>query len=91
MTYVARDQRNEGLIVLSRVVRVCLYPLHLKRTLTISLAVGTWLTAVNQGDLLWLGQFPARIWPKVALNYLTPFVVANLGLLSSDAKEGGIR
>jgi hypothetical protein len=77
--------------MLSRVVRVCLFPPHLKRTLTIALGVGTWLTAVNQGDLLFSSQSPGRIWPKIALNYLTPFVVANLGLLSSDAKGVGIR
>ncbi|MFQ5488413.1 MAG: hypothetical protein ACE5ET_08245 [Gammaproteobacteria bacterium] len=55
---------------------------HLKRTLLISLAVGTWLVLFNLGDHLLRQDFGLTVWLKLALDYLTPFVVANMGLLS---------
>ncbi|HEY3367867.1 MAG TPA: nitrate/nitrite transporter NrtS [Symbiobacteriaceae bacterium] len=73
--------------MLKRIVGTLVYPPHLRRTGLIALAVGTWLTVVNQGDLIWSGRFQPTMWPKVLLNYLTPFVVANLGLLSSAGKQ----
>jgi hypothetical protein len=59
-----------------------LYPPHLRRTLLIAATVGTWLTLFNQGDTLITKAMTAVLLGKVCLNYLTPFVVANLGLLS---------
>lgn len=44
--------------------------------------VGSWLTFFNLGGALVLN---ALTWPlalKIALNYATPFVVANIGLMS---------
>jgi hypothetical protein len=61
-----------------------LHPPHLRRTGAIALAVGTWLTAVNQGPALVSGSFGGLTWLQVAMNIVTPFVVANLGLLSRD-------
>jgi hypothetical protein len=46
----------------------------------IALVVGTWLSLVNQGDLLARGTIP---WVKILLNYATPFVVASLGFLAA--------
>ncbi|MGI8650202.1 MAG: hypothetical protein ACR2KW_07465 [Rubrobacter sp.] len=59
-----------------------LHPAHLRRTGLIALVVGTWLTAFNQGDVVLSGGLEAGLAVKVLLNYLTPFVVANLGLIS---------
>ena len=42
----------------------------------IALVVGTWLSLMNQGDLIARGTVP---WIKILLNYATPFVVASLG------------
>ena len=61
---------------------VAFHPTHLRRTGTIAVAVGTLLTLVNQGDVLVGGHWSAALVTKIALNYLTPFVVSNLGLLS---------
>lgn len=61
---------------------IILRPAHLRRTGLIALAVGSWLTAFNQGDLLLAGGWGLSLVLKVLLNYLTPFVVSNLGLLS---------
>lgn len=63
-------------------VRICLRREHLRRTTRIALAVGTILTAINQGDVILGGHAVALTWVKVALNYCVPFVVANLGLLA---------
>ena len=68
-------------------LKTCLYPPHLRRTGSIALVVGTWLTLFNQGDVIWAGQLSSWIWIKVGLNYLTPFVVANLGLVSRQRGE----
>ncbi len=67
-------------------LKTLLYPKHLRRTGILSLIVGTWLTGFNQGDVILNGDPGVELWTKIVLNYLTPFVVANLGLLSGETK-----
>ena len=67
-------------------VRTCLKRDHLYRTGAVTLVVGTWLTLFNQGDVLVSQSVNATLTAKIALNYLTPFVVANLGLLSHQTE-----
>lgn len=67
-------------------LRTCLKIEHLRRTGLISLVVGTWLTLFNLGGLLLAEDVSFLLLGKIFLNYLTPFVVANAGLLS---REGG--
>ncbi|WHZ20255.1 MAG: hypothetical protein OJF55_002404 [Rhodanobacteraceae bacterium] len=62
--------------------RVVCTPVHLKRTLLIALAVGTWLNLFNHGDELLRGVMNAHLAAKLALNYLTPFIVSNAGLVA---------
>ena len=50
----------------------------------IALIVGTWLSLMNQGRAIVDGNAP---WVKVALNYLTPFVVASLGYLAARRRR----
>lgn len=69
-----------------RLIKRCVQPHHLRRTLTIALIVGSFLTLINQGGLLLAGQVSSGLLLKALLNYLTPFVVANLGLLSPAGK-----
>jgi len=57
-------------------------PRNLGRTGLIALVVGIWLTAFNEGDQILGRNVGALLVLKVALNFLTPFVVANLGLLA---------
>lgn len=48
----------------------------------VALLVGTILSAANQG-LVVLGGHPSwATWLRVAVNYLTPFVVASIGYLA---------
>jgi len=50
----------------------------------IAAVVGTWLSLMNQGRAIVDGNAP---WVKVALNYLTPFVVASLGYLAARRRR----
>lgn len=68
-------------------LEVCLQPEHLRRTLTITLIVGTWLTFYNQGAALLSAKLTAGLVVKIFLNYLTPFVVSNWGLISRSPAE----
>lgn len=61
---------------------IVLLPTHLRRTGFIALIVGAWLTAFNEGGQLLAGALNSALGFKIALNILTPFFVANLGLLS---------
>lgn len=73
----------------SRFRRLCdamLYvalPGHLKSTIRIALVVGIVLTLINQADVIASGDATATTWLKCGLNFVVPFVVANLGLLSA--------
>ena len=50
----------------------------------IALVVGTWLSLMNQGRPILHGHPP---WIRIALNYLTPFVVASLGYLAARRRR----
>lgn len=67
---------------LRTVATVVMKPAHLRRTGVTALIVGSWLTIVNLGDLLLHGVLTLHLLMKIALNYATPFIVANIGLLS---------
>lgn len=61
---------------------VCCRLDHLKATGGVALLVGTWLTLVNQADVIVAQGFDIAVLLKVIVNYLTPFVVSNAGLLA---------
>lgn len=54
---------------------------HLRRTLTITLIVGVWLTGFNQGARIYASSLSPELYLKVFLNFLTPFIVSNLGII----------
>jgi hypothetical protein len=68
-------------------LKTVLTPAYLGRTLLITVIVGSWLTAFNHGDALAAGVWDTALGLKILLNYVTPFVVANLGLLSHGFPE----
>ena len=80
-------QDNKAESFISRVIEVCLEPAHLRRTVTIALIVGTWITLLNLGGALWDGNWDLEFLLRMILNYLTPFVVSNLGLLSKEPED----
>jgi len=61
--------------------RVIVYRRHLRRTVCIALVVGTILFAINQLDVVLRGNAGIVVWTKIAVTYLVPFVVSNLGIL----------
>ena len=63
-------------------IAYCRRPEHLRRTLRIALVVGIVLTAINQLDVIVRGDATAFTWIKCAMNFVVPFIVSNLGLLS---------
>lgn len=48
--------RNRRLAALARLAKLCGQPRHLRRTVTIAIIVGSWLTLFNQGEVLWGGR-----------------------------------
>jgi len=55
----------------------------------VAVIVGTVLSVANQGAIL-IGEDPSwATWVRVAVNYLTPFVVASLGYLAGCRIEPG--
>jgi SAM-dependent methyltransferase len=56
-------------------------PPHLRRTVTIALAVGTILFCINQLDIVLQGEADAIVWTKSAVTYVVPFCVSCAGVL----------
>ena len=67
---------------LSGALRYCSQRGRLRRTLRIALVVGIVLTAINQLDVILRGDAVALTYVKCAMNFVVPFIVSNLGLLT---------
>ena len=65
---------------------VVLHRPHLRNTVRIALIVGTVLFVINQLDVVLRGAATPVVWLKVALTYLVPFCVANLGILIASRR-----
>lgn len=71
-----------------QVLAYCATSQHLRRTVVIAIVVGTILTVVNQVDVIIAGNATAFTAVKIAVNYLVPFIVSNLGLLAGRPRQG---
>jgi hypothetical protein len=67
---------------------VVLHRPHLLKTVRIALVVGTVLFVINQLDVVLRGSATPVVWLKVALTYLVPFCVSNLGILIASRRQG---
>jgi hypothetical protein len=67
-----------------------LYRPMLLRSLIIALIVGTLLTAINQGNIILGGSFPAPLYWKIPLTYCVPFGVATSGALLNARSATGL-
>jgi hypothetical protein len=56
---------------------------NLKRTLTIAFVVGTVFFSINQLGLVLGGHATTVVWLKIAVTYLTPVCVSNVGIASA--------
>ncbi len=79
------EQSNRRGHDLGEALRYCRRGEHLRKTLRIALVVGLVLTTINQLDVLLSGHVGAGTYVKCALNFVVPFIVSNLGLLSGRA------
>jgi len=55
----------------------------LRKTIKIALVVGTLLSLINQGSVIFGGHASAVTWVRVGFNYWVPFCVSSLGYLSA--------
>ncbi len=66
------------------------HTVHLKRTVTLALVVGTILFCINQLDVVLRGQATGLVSLKSAVTYLVPFAVANIGVLIASRHLDGV-
>jgi hypothetical protein len=52
-----------------------------RNAIATALVVGTILTAINQGNVLLGGSFPAQLWWKIPLTYSVPYMVSTWAAL----------
>lgn len=60
---------------------------NLKRSVSIALVIGTLFVAMNQLEVILSGQATLIVWLKAGLTYVTPFCVANVGILSATHRR----
>ena len=58
----------------------------LRRSFIVALVVGTILTLLNQGDILFTGSWPGALYWKVPITYFVPLCVATYGALSNSRR-----
>jgi hypothetical protein len=56
----------------------------LSRCVPIALLVGTLLSLVNQGAVIFAGDARLATWIRVAFNYVVPFCVSSAGFVASQ-------
>ena len=61
----------------------------LRRTIPIAVLVGTILSLVNQGGVIFGGDATIATWIRAGANYLVPFCVSSAGYLSATRKDRG--
>ena len=67
-------------------ISVVAYRPHLRKTVSITLVVGTVLFFINQLDVVLRGNATTVTWIKSGVTYLVPFVVSNLGVLVASRR-----
>lgn len=60
----------------------------LRTAVVTALVVGTVLTAINQGNVLLEGRFPAPLWWKIPLTYSVPYCVSTFSALRISRLRG---
>lgn len=83
----AIDSRSEPVRArLAVAVEICCARPTLRRTTRIAAVVGLVLTGINEGDSLVHGHVSPATGIKVALNFVVPFIVSNLGVLAGTRR-----
>jgi hypothetical protein len=66
--------------------RLWFAPNTLRKTLKICAIVGTLLSLINQGSVIFGGDATTATWVRVGLNYVVPFCVSSIGFLSATRR-----
>ena len=64
-----------------------LYTPMLRRSFYTAVVVGTFLTAINQGNVLLRGEVPMALYWQIPLTYFVPFCVASWGALANASRR----
>ena len=67
-------------------VRLMFHRNTLRRTTRIALVVGTLLSLINQGGVIFGGHATVSTWVRVGANYVVPFCVSSVGFLTATKK-----
>ena len=67
-----------------RLLQVVLSRSSLSRCIPIALLVGTLLSLINQGSVIFGGHASDVTWIRVAFNYVVPFCVSSSGFFASQ-------
>jgi hypothetical protein len=59
------------------------------RCLAIAAVVGSVLTAVDLGGVIWRGALDLPVVLEIGANFLVPFIVSNLGAMTTLPFSGG--
>jgi hypothetical protein len=59
----------------------------LRKTVRIALIVGTLLSLINQGSVIFGGHATTATWIRVGMNYVVPFCVSSIGFLSATRRR----
>ena len=82
------NSHTDGLGTWREAAAIVLARRNLKRTLTIASIVGSVFFTMNQLGVILAGDAGAVVWLKVAMTYVTPLIVSNLGVLSATRQLG---
>ncbi len=75
------DRTSEKLLCVQCAI---LYPSVFRRSLAISVIVGSLLILINQGDVLLRGSITSLVILKMCLTYMVPFCVSTISALSAN-------
>jgi hypothetical protein len=82
-TATAASETGKNWSTWGQALRAVIAAKSLTRSASVALIVGSAFFAMNQLGSVLAGRANALLWVKVALTYLTPLVVSNIGMLSA--------
>lgn len=66
-----------------RVVALFLRGATIRTASPVAVVMGTILSLINQGQLVWSGSATTGTWVRIGLNYVVPFIVASWAFLAA--------
>jgi hypothetical protein len=82
----AADGAEDGGMVIKCVRCAIRHRPLVRRSFIVALVVGSMLTLLNQGDILFAGNWVGAMYWKIPLTYCVPFCVATYGGLSNGRR-----